>query len=197
MPVVLLNNQAEGSYVYSVNVDDVRGARMAVAHLLHAGHRDVAYIGCPERPRSHQRRLQGYREAMAAEGIVPSPEWVVADARSTDDYERGMLGMRRLLSMRRRPTAVFCYNDVTAIGALNEARQWRLNVHGDVSLVGFDDIREASLVTPPLTTVAQPRLDMGRRAMAMLLRLLAGEAVQDQVILPRLVIRGSSAPPRP
>ncbi|MHB0875222.1 MAG: LacI family DNA-binding transcriptional regulator [Anaerolineae bacterium] len=196
VPIVLLNNQAEGDYVYSVNVDDVRGAGMAVSHLLHAGHRDVAYIGCPERPGSHQRRLRGYLEAMAAEGLTPNRRWLVAEAGIADDAERGMLGMRRLMSMEARPSAVFCYNDVTAIGALNEARRWGLDVPGDVSLVGFDDIREASLVSPALTTVAQPRLDMGRRATSMLLRLLAGEPVQDEVIMPRLVIRGSSAAPR-
>lgn len=196
VPIVLLNNQSESSYIYSINVDDVRGAHMATDHLLELGHRHIAYIGCPDRPRSHRRREQGFRMALGERGMVPGLSQVVADEGIGDDAERGKLGMRRLLGVEDRPTAVFCYNDVTAIGALNETRRWGLAVPGDVSLVGFDDVREASLVSPALTTVNQPRESMGRQAVEMLLRLLAGESVGDRVILPRLVIRQSSGPPK-
>jgi DNA-binding LacI/PurR family transcriptional regulator len=196
VPVVLVNNQEEGEYLYSVSVDDVAGARMGVEHLLHIGHRRIAFIGCPLRPSSHMRRRQGYLEALAKEGLPANPGWLLEDASIGDDVERGMLGMRHLLSLAERPTAVFCYNDMTAIGALREAQRQGIEVPADVSLLGFDGIREAELVQPSLTTLRQPRYEMGREAMTMLLKLLDGQPVHDQLFQPRLVIGGSTAPPR-
>lgn len=195
LPIVLINNQAESEYLYSVSIDDIKGAFIAVSHLARVGHRAIGYVGCPARPRSHQHRQQGYRQALARAGLAPCRRWLVVDDGIADDVERGMLGMRRLLSIEERPTAVFCYNDMTAVGALNEVKRWGLGVPDDVSLAGFDDIREASLVTPPLTTIRQPRFAMGQEAMTMLLRLLDGEAVHNVVFPPRLIPRGSVSSP--
>jgi DNA-binding LacI/PurR family transcriptional regulator len=195
VPVVLVNNQEGGEYLFSVGVDDIAGARMGVAHLLHIGHRRVGFIGCPLRPASHLRRRQGYLEALAEQDLLPNPAWLVEDTGIADDVERGMLGMRHLLSLAEVPTAVFCYNDMTAIGALREIQRSGLCVPEDISLLGFDGIREAELVEPPLTTLCQPRYEMGREAMAMLLSLLDGQAVRDRLFRPKLVTGGSAAPP--
>jgi len=195
VPLVLLNNQAETAGTHSLEVDDVLGARVAVAHLLQLGHRRVAYIGCPDRPRSHARRLEGYRQAHLDRRLHPQPELILEGRGAEGDRSRGATGLTGLLSLSPPPTAVFCYNDITAIGALEAARHYGLRVPKDLSLVGVDDVREASLVTPALTTVRQPRREMGQRAADMLLALLRGEAAGDAVIAPVLVIRESTAAP--
>ncbi len=192
VPIVLVNNQADGEYLYSVSADDEQGAREAVRHLLHLGHRRIGYIGTSFRPPSNLRRLAGYRAEMEQAGIPFDPDLaVVAD--TLHDLESGRLGLEPLLAAGA--TAVFCYNDRTAIGLLLAARERGIDVPGSLSVVGFDDIEASWYVTPPLTTVHQPRLEMGRRAMQMLLDLLAERSVSDQLLPCRLVVRESTAPP--
>ena len=193
VPVVLLNNQAEAAGSHFLEVDDVLGARLAVLHLLDLGHRRIAYVWCPDRPRSTARRLLAYPKR--TQGLLPPPGLVLEQSGIGDDLSRGRAGLASLLAVTSPPTAVLCYNDLTAIGALLEARHRGLRVAADLSIVGFDDVREAALVTPSLTTVRQPRREMGRRAGAMLLAVLRGENVADEVIAPELVIRESTAPP--
>lgn len=105
--------------------------------------------------------------------------------------------MERLLALPVRPTAIFCYNDATAIGAMRAAYAAGLRIPQDLSVVGFDDIDLAPYLEPPLTTVAQPKREMGARAVEMVLALLSGDQQVEDCILPsRLVIRGSTMPPR-
>jgi LacI family transcriptional regulator, repressor for deo operon, udp, cdd, tsx, nupC, and nupG len=104
--------------------------------------------------------------------------------------------MRRLLALPAPPTAVFCYNDATALGAMRAARAAGLRIPQDLSVVGFDDIDLAPYLDPPLTTIAQPKREMGEKAVQMVLDLLAGDqAVQDCVLPSRLVVRESTMPP--
>ncbi len=195
VPLVLLNNQAEAAGAHSVEVDDVRGAHVAVAHLLSLGHHRIAFIGCPDRPRSNERRYPGYGDALHKHGLDLDESLVVAGTGSGGDLERGEMAMGLLLDLSHPPSAAFCYNDITAIGAMRQALRRGMTVPGHVSIVGFDDVREASLVTPALTTISQPRYRMGRQAAAMLLALLGGAAAPDTVIVPQLVIRESAAEP--
>ncbi|MFN3929675.1 MAG: LacI family DNA-binding transcriptional regulator, partial [Thermoflexus sp.] len=110
--------------------------------------------------------------------------------------EAGEWGIQRLLELPIRPTAVFCYNDMTAIGALRAARSAGLRVPEDLSIIGFDDILFAAYTEPPLTTIAQPKYEMGRTAMSMLLHLLQGKRTVPYLQLPcRLVERASCGPP--
>ncbi|WP_352428968.1 LacI family DNA-binding transcriptional regulator [Thermoflexus sp.] len=193
VPIVLINNQREGPFLHSVAADSRQGAHLAMAHLLALGHTRIGYITGPPAARSNRERLAGYREMLAAAGIDPDPEWIVE---GNGRPEGGEWGLQRLLASSRRPTAVFCYNDMTAIGALKAARAAGLRVPEDLSVVGFDDILFAAYTEPPLTTVAQPKYEMGRTAMGLLLRLLEGEQAPVHLRLPcRLVERASCAPP--
>lgn len=193
VPIVLINNQAEGQYLYSVSADDEQGARLAVRHLIELGHERIGYIGSASRPPTSLRRLAGYQAELERAGIPFNPNLVIVPE-TIHDLESGRLGIEYLLTTNI--TAVFCYNDRTAIGALLTLRERGIPVPGSLSVVGFDDIEPSWYVTPPLTTVHQPRLEMGRRAMQMLLDLLAGEPVSDEVLPCRLIVRDSTAPPQ-
>ncbi len=193
VPIVLINNQAEGEYIYSVWVDDVSGARQAVQHLLDLGHRRIGYVGCHFRPPSNRRRLEGYRQALARAGVNYDPDLVI-HPRTFSDVENGRAALEPLLTAGA--TAVMCYNDRTAIGLMTRAREAGVRLPEDLSVVGFDDIEASWYVTPPLTTVRQPRVEMGRAAMEMVLALLAGEEVQDRIFPCELVVRDSTAPPK-
>jgi len=192
VPIVLINSQAEGEYLYSVSVDDEQGARLVVRHLVELGHRRIGYIGSSFRRPTSVRRQAGYQAVLERAGIPFDPDLVVVPD-TVNDLRSGRLGLERLLAAG--VTAVFCYNDRTAIGALLAARDRGIAVPESLSIAGFDNIEPSWYVTPPLTTVDQPRFEMGRRAMQMLLDLLAGEAVSDQVMPCRLIVRDSTAPP--
>lgn len=193
VPIVLINHQREAPYIYSVATDSYQGAVLAVSYLMGLGHTRIAYIAGPPMARSNRLRLMGYQETMAAAGVVPDPSWIVE---GNGRPEAGEWGIQRLLEVPLRPTAVFCYNDMTAIGAMRAARRAGLRVPEDLSIIGFDDILFAAYTEPPLTTIAQPKYEMGRTAMSMLLRLLQGERVPAYLQLPcRLVERASCGPP--
>jgi DNA-binding LacI/PurR family transcriptional regulator len=192
VPIVLIDNQYPGGFVHSISIDDRGGARLAVGHLLELGHRRIAYIGDRFGMQSNDDRRSGYQESLAAAGLPFRPELVVeGDGKA----EGGLAAMATLLALREPPAAVFCYNDLTAIGALRCLHAAGRRVPGEVSVVGFDDLPIASFVEPPLTTIRQPKSDMGRRAAAMMLALLAGSSSEVSVLVPgELVVRESTAP---
>jgi LacI family transcriptional regulator/LacI family repressor for deo operon, udp, cdd, tsx, nupC, and nupG len=196
VPTVLINSQAESpqALLHSVAVDDYAGARLAVDHLLGLGHRAIGYLGSQSRPRSNARRLEAYRDALADSGTRPHPDWIALaaadEARQEDDVAAGQALLASLL--QAGVTAVFCYNDSIAIGALLACRANDVGVPEQLSVVGFDDIAAARYMQPPLTTVCQPKVEMGGRAMRMLLDLLDERQVQDHVLMPELVVRGST-----
>lgn len=201
VPTVLINQQAETGHeiLHSVAVDDYSGACQAVEHLLGLGHRAIGYLGAGNRPRSNRLRLQAYLDAM---GAAASSSRRAAPAETltriapperryhTDDVSDGQALTHELLDAGA--TAIFCYNDMIATGALLACRQRGILVPEQFSIVGFDDIELAQYVTPPLTTVHQPKLRLGKAAMHMLLDLLNGLTVADQILPTGLVVRGSS-----
>jgi DNA-binding LacI/PurR family transcriptional regulator len=196
VPTVLINSQADTPHalLHSVAVDDHAGARLAVDHLLRLGHRAIGYLGSESRPRSNARRLEAYRDALVAAGVQPRPDWVVIaaanEARQEDDVAAGQTLLPRLL--QAGATAVFCYNDSIAIGALIACRAHGVSVPAQLSVIGFDDIAAARYMLPPLTTIHQPKHEMGDLAMRMLLDLLDERPVYDHVLAPTLVERGST-----
>ncbi len=198
MPTVLINQQAETAteQLHSVEVDDYAGARQAVEHLLALGHRSIGYLGAGNRPRSNRRRLSGYRDALAAAGAAANEAWIriaPPDHRyHTDDVEDGQTHLPELLSAG--VTAVFCYNDMIAVGALLACRDLGVAVPEQLSVIGFDDIEIARYVTPPLTTIHQPKLRLGELAMKMLLDILEEHPVQNHVLSTELVQRASTGP---
>jgi LacI family transcriptional regulator len=188
-PMVCIGGSLDQPDVDWVLSADQLGSHAAVQHLLARGARRIAMIAGP-RPTA-PGRVEGYRQALV-EGLA-APEPVVVDG----DFTRagGRQAMLRLMRMERRPDAVFCANDLTAIGALDAARELRLRVPDDVRLVGFDDIDAASLVSPALTTVANPAYESGWSAGGLLRDRLVGDhaGARRTVVLPcRLIVRESS-----
>lgn len=192
VPIVLINNQEEGEFLHSVAVDDEQGAKLAVTYLITLGHRRISYMGVPDRPKSDRRRLAGYRAALKQAGLPRDPK-LVFSPEGRDDFERGQAALKSLLASQA--TAVFCYNDLIAIGLLVACHQRGISVPGQLSVAGFDDIEPALYVTPPLTTIHQPRLKLGRLAMTMVLGLLKGQTVQDKKLACELIVRESTSAP--
>ena len=190
VPVILLNTHSRqvGKQTFSVRVDDVHGARLATQHLLSLGHRRIAHVTGPAGHSPTGDRQAGYSAALAEAGIPYDSAMVVM---GTGRLAAGEQALPILLALPDRPTAVFCYNDMTAIGLLAAAHRAGLRVPRDLAVAGFDDIPFATYSSPPLTTIAQPKFEMGQRAMRMALALIGGQAegIEDVVLLGRLVVR--------
>jgi len=198
IPVVMINNQAERDYpnLHSVSVDDYAGARLAMQHLLKLGHRRIGYIGVTNRPRSNEQRLAGYRDSLEEAGVRPDPDWVCLSSENLLGDLKGDLKAGRCLAQSVRQiqaTALFCYCDTVAVGAIMAFRSLGLHVPGDLSVIGFDDNELCEIVDPPLTTIGQPKREMGQAAVRMLLTSVNGGEVHDQIVQPCLVVRASTA----
>jgi DNA-binding LacI/PurR family transcriptional regulator len=191
-PIVLINSHHPGEFVHSVRIDDAGGARMATRHLADLGHRRIGYIGDKFGFQSDMERFRGYREILEEAGFGFEPELV---AHGDGTPSSGMAAARRLLGRADPPTAIFCYNDRQAIGAMRAIRDCGLRVPSDLSLVGFDDLFLSSFTDPPLTTIRQPKREMGFLAGEILLQLLGGEKPESRVTTGELVVRESTAPP--
>ena len=178
----------------SVSAAHSAGADIAVKHLLSLGHRRIACITGPRGWIATEERLRGYQAALAAAGILPEPELVV-----DSDFEiaQGHRAARRLLDLHEPPTAVFAFNDNIAIGVLQAARERGIRVPDELSVIGFDDVEAAEIVTPQLTTIRQPLEELGRMAVSLLERLLEGQRIEALHVELRtqLVVRQTTAPP--
>jgi len=198
VPTVLINSQAEseGNLLHWVSVDDPAGAQLAVEHLLQLGHRSIGYLGTGTRPRSNRQRLLGYQSALAAAGVSYRDAWAVItpgdEASLEEDVAAGQTSLPRLLDSG--VTAVFCYNDMIAIGVLIACRERGIAVPQELSVIGFDDIKMTSYVTPPLTTIHQPKVELGRLAAQVMLDLLHNRPGRNYTLPPTLIERASTAP---
>jgi LacI family transcriptional regulator len=178
--------------VPTVSAAHTSGATEAVEHLLGLGHRRIAAITGPRGWIATEERLRGYRAALAASGVMPDPQLeVAADFRT----KGGMQAAQALLELDDPPTAIFAFNDMLAIGAMQAARQRGVRVPDELSVIGFDDTFEASIVTPTLTTVRQPLAEMGRMAVALLVRLLGNQRMEalHVELETKLIVRESTA----
>ncbi|MEH2444833.1 MAG: LacI family DNA-binding transcriptional regulator [Nostoc sp.] len=196
VPTVLINSQTEdqSEIFHSVAIDDRLGARLATEHLISLGHTAIGYLGVSDRSRSNQQRLEGYRMALAEAGLPQNTDWVaISDEydQRTSDVTTGQQMLSKLLTAE--VTGIFCYNDMVAVGALLTCKELGILVPRNLSLVGFDGIALGRYVTPALTTVSQPMLEIGGIAMQMLLDLLEEKTVENRVLSPFLVQRDSSA----
>jgi len=194
VPIVLINNQHPGAFVHSVMIDNVQGSRDAANHLIGLGHRRIAYLGDQFGYQSDTERFAGYRQALDEAGLPFLPDLVV---HGDGKPEASTTAMDRLLKLDEPPTAVFCYNDMSALGALRSIRLHGLRVPDDLSVIGFDDLFLASYLQPPLTTVHQPMHRMGLLAMENLLKLMSGHDSANTIKVPaELIVRESTASPR-
>jgi LacI family transcriptional regulator len=195
-PVVAVDPHTGPSALPSVHSDNFAGAVSATEHLVGLGHRRIGFLAGRPDLESARQREQGYREALRTAGIDLDPELI-----QVGDYELEMSEgpARKLLTLDDRPTAIFAANDLSAIQTMHVARELGLNVPGDVSVVGFDNIPESAFTGIPLTTIDQSIQDMGRHAVDLLIDLIEGNTDRPhQVTLPtRLVVRQSSGPVPP
>lgn len=195
IPIVLINNQGGGAQVHNVSIDNTGGAALATRHLIELGHRRIAYVGDRFGFQSDTERRDGYRQALTEAGIAIDP---ALEFLGDGKLDGGVLAAEQILAAKTnpnqtKPTAVFCYNDMTALGVMAEASRRGLSVPGDLSMAGFDDILFARLSQPALTTVRQPRFDLGARAMTMLLAVMSGTLTERAItIRGELMERGST-----
>jgi DNA-binding LacI/PurR family transcriptional regulator len=194
VPVVCINGPV-GQFPHAVQIDQEKGARLAVDHLAGLGHRRIAHVTGPTGVPTRGERLSAFRGALRERGLERDPT-LVATGVSTIDEARAATS--KLLDLPDPPTAIFTYNDRLAVGAYQAIRRAGLAVGRDVSVVGFDDIPMTEWLEPPLTTVRQPRRDMGRIAVEVLLAAIRDEAAPALVVVqPSLVVRGSTGPIHP
>ncbi len=176
-----------------VDVDGAAGMRAIVQHLVSLGHRRIAAIAWPEVSRVGQNRMEGLLTGLAEAGITLPADMLI---RSEGTYETGYKVTTQLLDMPilQRPTAIICFNDAMAIGAVRSAQKLGLVVGRDIAITGFDDMPMSEFLSPPLTSVTQPIRAAGQRVMEILLSILDNPLRKPtQVLLePHLTIRGSS-----
>lgn len=199
IPIVMVNNQAAEEYRYSIYHDDADGSRQATRHLIELGHRRIAYLGNSLSGRTTLDRLTGFRQEMDSAKLAIPVEYIheVPGGRPED----GLAALNHFLNLPQRPTAIFCFNDMLAIGVLDGLRTAGLHIPEDISVVGFDNIIFSAYTNPPLTTLDQPKHYIGAEAARLILGLLdplTGEEVPEQEIQKlkgRLLVRQSTAPP--
>jgi LacI family transcriptional regulator len=194
VPVVAVDPHYGPNWLPTIDCDSFGGAVSATQHLIELGHTRIAFLGGRKELDSSKLREAGFREAMRLADIRVDEE-LVRDSRYDPDVAYTVCDA--LLSLPEPPTAVFAANDVTAMRAIAAAQARGLTVPDDLSVVGFDDIPDATLSTPSLTTVRQPLQAMGEAAMRMLLDILEGkEHLQHVRMDTEFVVRASTAPPR-
>lgn len=178
----------------TVHIDNLTSAFKAVNYLTQMGHKRIAQISGPTSAFLCQFRHQGYQQALRRVGLEMKPDYCVEGDFS---FVSGAQALQRLLELPQPPTAIFCHNDLMAIGVIQEAKKQGLKVPEDLSVVGFDDITFAQYCDPPLTTVSQPRYEIGHQAMMMLLDRLRGHEVRAGSILldTELIVRDSVVSP--
>lgn len=193
-PIVVACEYLPNLDLPTVQIDNIAAAREATGHLIGLGHRRIGFITGPVWNVLSRDRLYGYRGAILEAGFAFDEALVVNGDFS---IRSGVAATGSLLALPTRPTAIFASNDEMAFGAIRAVRDAGLRVPEDISVVGFDDIRFAAYVDPPLTTIRQPGQAIGRCAMTNLVRILGGERVAERrMLLPtELVVRGSTAAP--
>ncbi|MFE0588373.1 LacI family DNA-binding transcriptional regulator [Micromonospora echinospora] len=193
-PLVIVDRIREGDQFCSVAVDDLLGGRLAVEHLIDRGHRRVAFVGGPLSIGQVGDRLTGARAAWQDAGLVDEDLTVLSTDALTVAAGRSAGERLAGLPARRRPTAAFCANDLLALGLLQQATSAGLRIPHDLAIVGYDDIEFAAAAAVPLTSVRQPRQELGRAAAELVLDEGDNPAHRHQqvVFTPELVARSST-----
>ncbi|MDQ0297945.1 LacI family repressor for deo operon, udp, cdd, tsx, nupC, and nupG [Salibacterium salarium] len=188
--IVLACEYLEGTTIPTVSIDNVSAARKMTEYLIDLAYTNIAHITGPMETVLGIDRLRGFKQALQARTIPVKTSYIQEGDFSVDS---GYNVMFKLLAMEDRPDAVFAANDEMAMGAINAAKAFDLKVPEDIAIVGFDDIRMASMFTPQLTTVSQPTFDIGQKSMSLLLDLLNKEPLtQSQFVLENtLMVRDS------
>ncbi len=194
LPVVLIARSVAGADVPVYRGDDAYGTGLATNHLISLGHRRIAMIGGTDQTSTGRDRYQGYVAAMEKAGLEVRPHWRIPGPRTK---QAGFEVAGQFLALPDKPTAAVCWNDLVAIGLMNGIARAGLVPGVDVSVTGYDDLEEAAIATPALTTVWNGQRDVGRRAARALLDRLNGAQVKasQELIKPELHVRQSTSKP--
>lgn len=180
-PVVQCSEYKENIPVDYVAIDNVSAAKRAVEHLVALGHRDIGLISSNGNYLSKFKRFEGYKKGLQEAGIEFDSSLV---AYGDYGFKSGIRAANALLNNpKRRPTAIFAISDMMAIGAIRACNSAGLNVPKDIAVVGFDDISFASMYSPMLTTISQPKYDMGCEAMRLLIDKINGQTNGHSVVM--------------
>jgi DNA-binding LacI/PurR family transcriptional regulator len=194
LPTVLIARSIPGVKAPVFRGDDSFGISLATNHLISLGHKRIAFIGGTDQTSTGRDRYQGYLHAMDKAGIPVDPDLRIPGPRTK---LAGFEASPQFLAMRNRPTAAVCWNDLVAIGLMNGIARAGLLAGKDISVTGYDDLEEAEIATPSLTTVWNGQREVGRRAARALLDRLSGTAsiLKQDLIVPELRIRQSTTRP--
>jgi DNA-binding LacI/PurR family transcriptional regulator len=196
IPVVTVSGHREIKGVINITLDHQKAADLALQHLVELGHSRIAFIKGQVFSSDTEIRWKAICDVARKKGVNLDPRLTAQLEGDLPSPEVGTVVMRKLLAANQPFTALFAFNDISAIGAISVLRQAGLRVPDDVSVIGFDDIQSAAYQNPPLTTVRQPLRKMGTIAAETLLRRITGNgsASSPIIIQPELVVRGTTAP---
>ncbi len=197
-PVVLLDRPRPSTSMCSVHVDDVAGGALATRHLLTQGHRRIAFINGPHSIHACADRAEGMRTALEGAGLN-ADETLVEVTTALLNADGGEAALGPILADKNPPTAVFCVNDLVALGVIRGLRRSGVRIPDDVAVIGYDDVEFASMLATPLTSIRQPQYQLGRAAAELLLAETAGHTEhqhRDVLFQPELVVRETSRPSR-
>lgn len=196
IPLCSLLDSMTGAETCVVHVDHANGAQKAMDHLFSLGHTRIAYLSAPFDPETGCTRRMAYIQGYRDRGLPVNDDWILE---APIGREPAYYAMKEFLSHHPCITAVFCFNDLMAIGALHAIRQAQISVPDDISIIGYDNIEESRFQGPPLTTVHLKMYDIGEHAVRLVHDQIQKKKAQNDIhvrIIPSLVIRESTAPPR-
>lgn len=193
-PIVVANEFVPEFKLATINIDNLTYSFNAINYLQKLGHKYIACITGPETALSCQYRLQGYIQAIQRAGNKVQQEYII---NSDFSYQGGAGGIKKLFALPKPPSAIFCHNDIMAIGAIWQAKRMGLTLPKDLSIIGFGNLNFAQYSEPALTTIEQPRFEIGRQAMLLLLAKIQGHRIDKNAKLLdcHLIIRDSVCPP--
>ena len=189
-PIVLACEYIDDLPIPTVSIDNVASARKMTEHLIQMGHQKIAHISGRINGVLGRDRLKGFKQALLTHQIEVDPSYI---QEGDTTLNSGFNQMQKLLALEVSPTAVFAFNDETALGVLKAVREHGLSVPEDVAVVGFDDLEISTVVTPPLTTISQSRYEIGKKAAGLLVDLMANKEIEQKrfIMKDKLVVRSS------
>jgi LacI family transcriptional regulator len=193
MPVVMIDRNVPNVEVDAVLTDNQLGGYLATRHLLELGHKHIACIAGPSSITPSAERIIGYRRALEEAGLPYDENLVI---RGDYHAQSGMNITHSILKMNPRPTAIFALNDLMALGALRAAAEAGCSVPRDLAVVGYDDLEIARFTNPPLTTIAQPKKQVGAQAVNLLVDRISRKNGPPRRLrlAPELIVRRSTQP---
>lgn len=175
-PIILLDRKIQDQMVTSILVDNYEGGFKATEYLINKGHRKIAYVSGPQSSVDNQMRYKGYKDALQKHDIEEQTKWNVSGEFTKTG---GTKATKLLMAQGELPTAIFFANDEMAIGGMSVIKGLDLQIPEDISVIGFDDILEAKYVQPNLTTIRQPKYEMGSLAAHLMFRRINGENIEN------------------